>query len=122
MLEPGDPVMSAGLLPGETTRDYPFVRFGHIASIPLEDVETRCAPKAAVRLLKEWLITPDPGPANGGAPIFNVPGPAANPAAGEARPLILGVQAMSYPNADVTGLTPIGYVYEILRALKLPNA
>ena len=121
-LETGDRVMSVGLLPEEKTRNYPITTFGRIANIPLEDVETRCAPKSPILLLKEWLIAPDLGSANGGAPIFNVPAPGPDAAASEARPLILGVQALSYPGTAVVGMTPIGYVYQILRDLKLPDA
>ncbi|HTV90113.1 MAG TPA: hypothetical protein VME41_13950 [Stellaceae bacterium] len=122
VLEPADPVLSVGLLPEETTRNYPIVQVGAVASIPLEDIETRCTVDSPVILLKEWLIAAGLAPANGGAPIFNMPSGGPNGGARQPRPLILGLQAMPYPGSDIVGMTPIGYVYQILQALKLAGA
>ena len=41
---------------------------------------------------------------------------------GGTRAMLLGVQSMSFGGADITGMTPINFVYEILQSLVLPDA
>jgi hypothetical protein len=36
--------------------------------------------------------------------------------------MLLGVQSFSYVGADVAGMTPIGFVYDIFKDLALPDA
>jgi hypothetical protein len=41
---------------------------------------------------------------------------------GGTRAMLLGAQSMSFGGADITGMTPINFVYEILQSLVLPDA
>jgi len=118
----GDPVMSAGLLPNlpGNPRNYPIFKFGHISNIPAEDVETRCFEKGPTFRVRVWLIAANLVPGNSGSPIFHVPLGGSGVSFGGTRPMLLGVQSMSFPGADVAGMTPINYVYEILQVM-LPD-
>jgi hypothetical protein len=71
----GDPIMSAGLLPGlaGNTRNHPIFKFGQISNIPTEDIETRCAQQTPTFQVKVWLIAANLVPGNSGSPIFHVP-------------------------------------------------
>jgi hypothetical protein len=40
---------------------------------------------------------------------------------GGTRPMLLGVQSLSFLGADVAGMTPIKFVYEILQKMNLPD-
>jgi hypothetical protein len=120
----GDPIMSAGLLPGLTgnTRNHPIFKFGQISNIPTEDIETRCAQQAPPFQVKVWLIAANLVPGNSGSPIFHVPLGGGGVTLGGTRPMILGVQSISFLGADVAGMTPISFVYEILRAMAPPDS
>ena len=67
----GDPVMSAGLLPGlaGNTRNHPIFKFGQISNIPTEDIETRCAQQTPAFNVKVWLIAANLVPGNSGSPV-----------------------------------------------------
>ena len=120
----GDPVMSAGLLPFKEltglSRNYPIFKFGQISSIPSEEIETRCAPNLPAFSVKVWLIAANLVPGNSGSPIFYVP-PGGNGISFGGRPMLLGVQSISFLGADVAGMTPIKYVYEILQTIGFPD-
>jgi hypothetical protein len=120
----GDPVMSAGLMPAlpGIRRNYPMFKFGQISNIPSEDVETRCTPQQPTFLVKVWLIAANLVPGNSGSPIFHVPLGGSGVTIGGTRPMLLGVQSMSFAGADIAGMTPINFVYEILQGLPLPDA
>jgi hypothetical protein len=120
----GDPVMSAGLLPSLTgkSRNYPIFKFGQISNIPSEDVETHCGQNGPAFLVKVWLIAANLVSGNSGSPIFHIPLGGSGVVIGGTRPMLLGVQSISYGGADVAGMTPISYVYEILEQIGLPDA
>jgi hypothetical protein len=120
----GDPVMSAGLMPAlpGIRRNYPIFKFGQISNIPSENVETRCSPQEPTFFVKVWLIAANLIPGNSGSPIFHVPLGGSGVSIGGTRPMLLGVQSMSFGGADVAGMTPINFVYEILQGLALPDA
>jgi hypothetical protein len=113
----GDPVMSAGLLPGlpGNARNYPIFKFGQISNIPSESIATSCGPQRPSFLVKVWLIAANLVPGNSGSPIFHVPLGGSGVVIGGTRPMLLGVQSMSFFGADVAGMTPIKFVYEILQ-------
>jgi len=120
----GDPVMSAGLMPAlpGIRRNYPIFKFGQISNIPSEDVETRCTPQQPTFFVKVWLIAANLVPGNSGSPIFHVPLGGSGVTIGGTRPMLLGVQSMSFGGADIAGMTPINFVYEILQRMQLPDA
>jgi hypothetical protein len=116
--------MSAGLMPGltGTKRNLPMFKFGQISNIPQEDIETGCAPMRPTFLVKVWVIAANLVPGNSGSPIFHVPPGASGVSLGSTRPMLLGIQSLSFLGADVAGMTPISYVYDILIGLKLNDA
>jgi hypothetical protein len=122
----GDPVMSAGLVPAlpGIRRNYPILKFGQISNIPSEDVETRCVPtpQQPTFFVKVWLIAANLIPGNSGSPIFHVPLGGPGISFGGTRPMLLGVQSISFGGADIAGMTPINFVYEILQSVSLPDA
>ena len=120
----GDPVMSAGLMPAlpGIRRNYPIFKFGHISNIPSESVETHCPRQQPTFFVKVWLIAANLIPGNSGSPIFHVPLGGFEIAIGGTRPMLLGVQSISFDGADIAGMTPINFVYEVLQSLALPDA
>jgi hypothetical protein len=118
----GDPVMSAGLLPAltEANRNYPIFKFGQISNIPQEDIETQCAPHQPIFPVRVWLIAANLVAGNSGSPIFHVPLGGYGVSFG-GRPMLLGVQSISFPGVDVAGMTPIKYVFEILQNIGLQD-
>ena len=128
----GDPVTSAGLLPFKaltagTSRNYPIFKFGQISNIPSEDIETQCLqptpmqPNPPTFFVKVWLIAANLVSGNSGSPIFHVPFGNSAISIGGDRPILLGLQSISFPMADVAGMTPIKYVYEILQGVSFPD-
>ena len=122
----GDPVMSAGLMPAlpGIRRNYPVFKFGHISNIPAEDIETRCVPQPQqpTFFVKVWLIAANLIPGNSGSPIFHVPLGGSGVSFGGTRPMLLGVQSTAFAGADIAGMTPINFVYDILQKMDLPDA
>jgi hypothetical protein len=120
----GDPVMSAGLLPGLTGkyRNYPMFKFGQISNIPSEDIQAGCGKGMPTFPVSVWLIAANLVFGNSGSPLFHVPLGGSGVMLGGTRPMLLGVQSFSFEGADIAGMTPIGYVYEILQDLALPDA
>src|SRR5262249_2272708 len=102
----GDPIMSAGLLPGlpGATRNYPIFKFGQISNIPAEPVETGCNPTGPRFRVTVWLIAANLVPGNSGSPIFHVPLGGSGVVIGGTRPMLLGVQSMSFAGAGVAGM------------------
>lgn len=113
----GDPIISAGLMPGLAghSRNYPIFKFGQISNIFSEDIETHCTPASPGFLVKVWLVAANLIPGNSGSPIFYVPPGANGVSLGSSRPMLLGVQSTSFAGADVAGMTPAEYVYQILQ-------
>jgi len=122
----GDSVMSAGLLPGlpGTLRNYPIFKFGQISNIPFESIETACTGDAlAPRFrVKVWLIAANLVSGNSGSPIFHVPLGGFGISLGGSRAMLLGLHLISYAVADVGGVTPIKFVYEILQGKPFEDA
>jgi hypothetical protein len=120
----GDPIMSAGLMPGltGTKRNLPIFKFGQISNIPQEDTETACSSTRPPFLVKVWLIAANLVPGNSGSPMFHVPLGGSGVSFGGTRPMLLGIQSISFLGADVAGMTPIGFVYEIFAGMKLNDA
>ncbi len=122
----GDQVMSAGLMPAlpGIKRNYPIFKFGQISNIPKEDIETRCVPQPQqpTFFVKVWLIAANLISGNSGSPIYHVPFGGNGISIGGTRPMLLGVQSISFGGADVAGMTPINFVYEIIEKMALPDA
>lgn len=119
----GDPIISAGLMPGltGTSRNLAIFKFGQISNIPQENVETACGPNRPRFLVKVWLVAANLVPGNSGSPMLHVP-PGSNGVSFGGRPMLLGIQSISFQGADVAGMTPISYVYDIFVGLKLNDA
>ena len=117
----GDDVVSAGLLPGASgkKRNYPIFKFGHISSIPEESADApKCGQEPQTHSLKVWFIAASLVPGNSGSPIYFEPtiiGGLVH------RPVLLGVQSISFLPWDVAGMTPVSYIYEIIETMKQLN-
>jgi hypothetical protein len=122
-LATGDNIISAGLIPGASgkKRNYPVFKFGNISSIPDEPADVSCQ-QGTSRSEKVWFIAASLVPGNSGSPIFYFPFGSGGISLGSGRPLLLGVQSMSFLPWDVAGMTPVQYVYEIIQQMKIPNA
>jgi hypothetical protein len=120
----GDPVMSAGLMPAlpGIKRNYPIFKFGQISNIPAETIETRCTPQQPSFSVRVWLIAANLIPGNSGSPIFHVPLGGFGVSFGGTRAMLLGVQSVSFLGADVAGMTPVNFVFDILLTMGLPDA
>jgi hypothetical protein len=125
----GDRLTSTGLMPAfpGNRRNYPVFKFGEVSSIPKEDVETSCAPGMLPQFpVRIWFVSMNQVPGSSGAPIFYfpllVPGKGITVSGMITRAMLVGVQSISFLGADIAGMTPIKYVYEILVALNFPNA
>jgi hypothetical protein len=116
--------MSAGLLPAlpGIKRNYPVFKFGQISNIPAVDIETRCAPQQPTFFVRVWLIAANLIPGNSGSPIFHVPLGGSGISIGGTRPMLLGVQSISVMGADIAGMTPINFVYDLLLKMEFPDA
>jgi hypothetical protein len=117
----GDEIISAGLLQGASgkKRNYPIFKFGHISSIPDESVDSpACGPGPPSHALKVWFIAASLVPGNSGSPIYYVP-PIFRSAKSNERPMLLGVQSVSFIPWDVAGMTPSQYLYEMIEKMKL---
>ncbi len=119
----GDDVVSAGLVPGLSgqKRNYPFFKFGKVSNIPEELTVLRC-PDGAPRPVEYWYIAATMVAGNSGAPIFYLPPGNAVLRFGEGRPFLLGLQSISVVGGEIAGMTPAQRIFEIVDALKLPDA
>jgi hypothetical protein len=112
----GDPIASAGLVPGKSgeNRNYPFFKFGNISSVPAEGTFTACgASRPALRLVRVWFIAANLVPGNSGSPIYYLP-PGGNGVSLGGRAMVLGVQSSSILEADLACMTPIKDVLKII--------
>ena len=119
-----DPVISVGLLlsyPG-VKRNYPIFKFGYISTKPDEAVASRCVGDGAPTLLRLWLLSIDLIPGTSGSPIFFAPEGANGTSFGGARAMLIGLQSTSYVGADVSGMTPVRYIFEAIESLNLRDA
>ena len=116
----GDEVVSAGLLAGASgkKRNYPISKYGRVSSVPEESIDApKCGQRPSSHSLKLWFIAASLVEGNSGSPIYFSP-----PLLSNRRPVLLGVQSMSFIPWDVAGMTPVRYVYEIIESLKLKDA
>lgn len=120
----GDPIISAGLIPGKSgkKRNYPFFKFGNISSIPDENADTSCGPNSPSVSERVWFVAANLVPGNSGSPIFFVPFGGGGVSIGTGRPMLLGVQSLSFLGFDIAGMTPIQYVYQVITDMKLDDA
>ena len=121
---PSDPVMSAGLMlafPG-VKRNYPVLKFGHLSTEPDELIPSQCVQNGGNTLMRLWLLSINLLPGNSGSPIFYVPEGANNASFGGGRPALIGLQSSSFLGFDVSGMTPVQYIFETIEAMKLKDA
>jgi len=119
-----DQVLSAGLLlsyPG-AKRNYPVFKFGYISTKPDELVPAQCVKDGAVRLMPLWLLSINLVPGTSGSAIFYTPEGANGMAFGGGRTALIGLQSTTYLGADISGMTPVKYIYEGIESLKLKDA
>ena len=119
-----DQVVSVGLLlsyPG-VKRNYPVFKFGHVSTKPEELVPAQCVRNGAVRLMTIWLLSINLIPGNSGSPIFYAPEGGNGLNFGGGRTTLIGLQSTSYLGADISGMTPVKYIYESIQALNLKDA
>ncbi|MGB9286274.1 MAG: hypothetical protein WCB59_19855 [Candidatus Sulfotelmatobacter sp.] len=117
-IQVGDPVFSAGLLPGKSgeKRNYPFFKFGYVSSIPGEPLGISCEKgMPELRHEKVWFIAANIVAGNSGSPIYYGPPSPFSPS-GPSRVVLIGVQSSSFEGADVAGMTPIEDVFKIIQA------
>jgi len=119
-----DPVDSVGLLPPnpEIKRNYPVWKFGYISSEPDEPVPSQCASNGVPTFLRLWLLSINLIPGNSGSPIFYVPEGANGASFGDGRTSLIGLQSVSYLGADISGMTPVRYIFEAIQSLNLQDA
>lgn len=121
----GDNVTSTGLIPGQSgeKRNYPFFKFGSISSIPDEAVWVSCEKNMPrLRLERVWFIAANLVGGNSGSPVFFYPpGPGGLGASfgggvnNVLRPVLIGVQSLSFEGADIAGMTPVEDVFQIIK-------
>lgn len=119
-----DQVLSAGMLisyPGNK-RNYPIFKFGYISTKPEEPVPAQCVKDGAVNLLRLWLLSINLIPGNSGSPIFYINEGANGVSLGGGRISLIGLQSTSFLGADISGMTPVQYIFETIENLKLQDA
>lgn len=125
-LNVGAQTASAGLVPGAEgrTRNNPVFHFGKIAGIPSEMSIFQCATAAKPRPLRVWWLATTLVPGTSGSPIFFDPlfPPGADISAGEPRGMIIGLQSLSVPGAELSGMTPAKYIIDVISGAIGPNA
>jgi len=114
----GSQTASTGLVPGleGKERNYPIFKFGKIASIPNEMAALRCKSDSQPRPLRVWWIQMSLVPGTSGSPINFDPlfPPGADVSAGEPRAMIIGLQSLALPGADLAGMTPAKYIVDVI--------
>jgi len=119
-----DPIVSVGLLlsyPG-VKRNYPVFKFGYISTKPDELVPSQCVKDGAPNLLRLWLLSINLLPGTSGSPIFFSPEGANGASLGGGRAMLMGLQSTSFSGADVSGMTPVQYIFEAIESLNLRGA
>jgi hypothetical protein len=119
MLRASDQILSAGLLPAfpGVQRNYPIFKFGFISAIPTERIPISCAPNEPPRPLRVWLLEASLVPGNSGAPVVFVPRLFSG-----RRAMLLGLQSITFSGANVAGMTPVQYIYEVFQLMNLKDA
>jgi hypothetical protein len=119
-----DPVLSVGLLPAYAgvKRNYPFWKFGQISDKPEESVPVPCVKDGGTTLMRLWFLSINLVPGNSGSPIFYAPEGSNGVSFGGGRAFVLGLQSSSFLGADISGMTPVQYIFEAIQNLKLQDA
>jgi hypothetical protein len=120
----GDLVASGGLLPGASgsNRNYPLFKFGYVSALPDEDIATPCVAGGPTRAERLWLVPANLFPGASGSPFYYIPTMFVGDRKTIGRGVLIGVQSSSFLLADVAGVTPISYAYDIVAGLHLPDA
>jgi hypothetical protein len=109
---------SAGLVPGVEgkRRNNAVFHFGKIASIPEETAIFQCAPNSPVKPLQVWWLATTLVPGTSGSPIYFDPlfPPNSDIASGEPRSMLIGLQSLSVPGADLSGMTPSKLILDVI--------
>jgi hypothetical protein len=109
---------SAGLVPGVEgkRRNNPVFHFGKIASIPDETAVFQCTQTAPIIPLQVWWVATTLVPGTSGSPIYFDPlfPPGADVTAGEPGAMLIGLQSLSVPGADLSGMTPAKYIIDVI--------
>ena len=119
-----DPVLSVGLLPAYpgVKRNYPLWKFGQISDKPEESVPVPCVKDGAATPMRLWFLSINLVPGNSGSPIFYAPEGSNGLNFGGGRTTLIGLQSASFLGADVSGMTPVQYIFEAIQNLKLQDA
>lgn len=120
----GDMVASGGLLPGASgsARNYPLFKFGYVSALPAEDIGTSCGPNGPARPKRLWLVEANLFSGASGSPVFYIPSIFGTSRKTIGRAVLIGTQSSSFLLADVAGITPISYLFDIIEGLHLPDA
>ncbi len=109
---------SAGLVPGVQgkRRNNPVFHFGKVASIPDEEGIFQCVTGSPIKHLKIWWLATTLVPGTGGSPIFFDPlfPPNGDISSGEPRGMLIGLQSLSVPGADLSGMTPSRLIIDVV--------
>ena len=118
-----DPVLSVGLLPAYpgVKRNYPFWKFGQISDKPDESIPVPCVKDGATTPLRVWFLSINLVPGNSGSPIFYAPEGSNGVSFGGGRVNLVGLQSVSFLGADISGMTPVQYIFEAIQNLKLQD-
>jgi|SRR5579872_893409 len=93
-----------------------------ISDKPDETVPTPCVKDGAATPMRVWFLSINLVPGNSGSPIFYAPEGANGASFGGGRPFLLGLQSSSFLGADISGMTPVQYIFEAIQNLKLQDA
>jgi hypothetical protein len=118
-IDSGVEVLSAGMLPvfPGVRRNYPIFKFGHISAIPKERIQISCGNGREPLRLWLWFVAANLVAGNSGSPFITVPRQFSG-----VRASIIGLQSYSFNGSDVSGMTPVQYIYEIIEQIGLPDA
>jgi hypothetical protein len=120
-------VASSGLVPPllATDRNYPVFKFGKIAAIPDElSPPFACPPNKPSRRLRVWWLDINLIPGNSGSPILFDPliPPGGNVTSGEPRAMLIGLQSLAVPVANIAGMTPAKYIVDVISSVAPKDA
>ena len=109
---------SAGLVPGVEgeRRNNAVFHFGKIASIPEEVATFQCTSSSPVKRLQVWWLATTLVPGTSGSPIYFDPlfPPNSDISSGEPRSMLIGLQSLSVPGADLSGMTPSRLILDVI--------
>jgi hypothetical protein len=93
-------------------------KFGKVAGIPEELTPPIPGSQNMIprRRLRVWWIAMNMIGGNSGSPIFFDPlfPPGGDISSGEARSMLIGLQSLSIPGADLAGMTPASFILDVI--------